>query len=300
VSDPHVLVLGNANVDLVLGEIDGWPAVGTEIMVDRAETRPGGSAGNTALALAGMGVPHLFLATSGSDMNGDWLRAQFPTATTGWAVLDSPTTLTVGIVHKGGDRAFITTPGHLERTRADDLIARIPKAAADNGWAILSGTFLMPDLSDNGEALLDALTAKGWRTAIDPGWPPQGWAAATRQRMAGWMAKADASLINAEEARALAQLDDIERAVAMLANGPVRNRLLVVKRGPHGASAIRDGAYHHAPSPAVDVIDTVGAGDTFNAAFLAALTAGAAVGDALTRGAETAARAISTFPRSYR
>lgn len=299
-SDPHVLVLGNANVDLVLGEIDGWPAVGTEIVVDRAETRPGGSAGNTALALAGMGVPHLFLATTGSDVNGDWLRAQFAAATADWTVLDGATTLTVGIVHKGGDRAFITTPGHLERARAAELIARIPRAAADDRWAILSGTFLMPDLSDNGDALLDALAEKGWRTAIDPGWPPQGWTTATRQRMAGWMAKADASLINEEEARALAQTDDIARAVDMLADGPARDRLLVVKRGPHGASAIGGGAHHHAPSPAVDVIDTVGAGDTFNADFLAALVAGTAIEDALKRGVETAARAISTFPRIYR
>lgn len=299
-SDPHVLVLGNANVDLVLGEVDGWPAVGTEVMVDRAETRPGGSAGNTALALAGMGVPHRFLATTGSDMNGKWLRAQFPADAADWTVLDGATTLTVGIVHKGGDRAFITTPGHLERARAAELIARIPRATADNRWAILSGTFLMPDLSENGDALLDALAAKGWRTAIDPGWPPQGWTATIRDRMTGWMARADASLVNEEEARALAQTGDSARAVDMLADGPARNRLLVVKRGPHGASATADGRHHHAPSPAVRVVDTVGAGDTFNAAFLAELAAGAAIGDALTRGVETAARAISTFPRSYR
>lgn len=297
-TDPHLLVLGNANVDLVMGEIDGWPAVGTEIMVDRAETRPGGSAGNTALALAGLGVPHLFLATTGSDVNGNWLRAQFPAATTDWTVLDGATTLTVGIVHKGGDRAFITTPGHLEGTSASELIARIPRATAGNRWAILSGTFLMPDLSDNGDALLDALAARGWRTAIDPGWPPQGWTAATRRRMAGWMAKADASLINEEEARALAQADDIACAMEMLADRP--DRLLVVKRGPQGASAILRGMQHHAPSPTVEVIDTVGAGDTFNAAFLAALASEADIDDALTRGVETAARAISTFPRTCR
>ncbi|HRP77937.1 MAG TPA: carbohydrate kinase family protein, partial [Aquamicrobium sp.] len=63
---PPILVLGNANVDLVLGEIDGWPEVGTEIMVERAETRAGGSAGNSALALAGMGVAHLFIASTGN------------------------------------------------------------------------------------------------------------------------------------------------------------------------------------------------------------------------------------------
>ena len=40
-----ILVLGNANVDLVLGEVDRWPAIGTEVVVERSEMRAGGSAG---------------------------------------------------------------------------------------------------------------------------------------------------------------------------------------------------------------------------------------------------------------
>ena len=40
-----ILVLGNVNVDLVMGPVDGWPAIGTEIEVERAEMRAGGSAG---------------------------------------------------------------------------------------------------------------------------------------------------------------------------------------------------------------------------------------------------------------
>ncbi len=51
-----LVVLGNVNVDLILGPVAPWPQVGIEIFVPHDELRVGGSAGNTALAWAGLGV----------------------------------------------------------------------------------------------------------------------------------------------------------------------------------------------------------------------------------------------------
>lgn len=295
---PGLLVLGNVNVDLVLGEIDGWPAIGTEIMVDRVEMRPGGSAGNTALALAGLGEPHLLVASTGSDANGIWLREQFDGSTSDWIACEGGTTLTVGIVHKGGDRAFLTTPGHLLHAGADELIARVPEAPGGNAWAILSGAFLMPRLMQAGGRLLEQLAEKGWRTAIDPGWPPQGWEA-VKHLMRGWLARADCALLNADEARALSGLSDLDEATVAIARMLRGDGLLVVKDGANGASVLHWGAEYRAIAPKVAVVDTVGAGDTFNAAFLAALAHGSPLQAALETGVITAARAISTFPRRY-
>lgn len=73
----------------------------------------------------------------------------------------------------------------------------------------------------------------------------------------------------------------------------------MVKRGGQGASCYRDGTILHAAAPAVRVVDTVGAGDTFNAGLLSALSRGADMGEALQLGIAVAARAISTFPRRY-
>src|SRR5690606_33862831 len=123
---PPLLVLGNVNVDLVLGPVAGWPAIGTEIEVERAETRAGGSAGNTALALAGMDEPHLLIASTGDDPNGAFLRGEFREEWSDWIVDPGATTLTVAIVHEGGDRAFFTTPGHLQRADVKTLMERVP------------------------------------------------------------------------------------------------------------------------------------------------------------------------------
>lgn len=296
---PDILLLGNANVDLVLGEIDGWPAIGTEVMVERSEMRPGGSAGNMALALTGMGVPYLFVASTGDDPNGAWLRSQFDARSCRWIVDEGQTTVTVGIVHKGGDRVFFTTPGHLQTARTQDLLDALPKAPHERAIAAISGGYLMPDVATGTDRLLRELSGRGWRTAIDPGWPPSGWNATTLGQMSEWLGLAEFALLNAEELKGITGSDDIDRAASLLLQRLKPSQTLVVKTGPEGARAYRADKHVAAVAPEVRVIDTVGAGDTFNAAFLTALVRGDGLDEALSFGVDTAARAISTFPRRY-
>ena len=294
-----ILVLGNANVDLVLGEVDGWPAIGTEVMVDRSEMRAGGSAGNISLALSGLGVPHRFIASTGNDPNGAWLRAQFDAASCDWIIDECATTVTVGIVHRGGDRVFFTAPGHLQSARLDDLLARLPTASHRRPLAIVAGGFLMPDIRSGTANLLSVLRDKGWRTAIDPGWPPEGWTVETSGLMRSWLETADIALINAEEAKGYARDAVLEDAFRKITARLRQEQILVIKDGANGVQAFRGGKSFKSVSPPVTVIDTVGAGDTFNAAFMAALSAEDDLHAALDRGVVTAARAISTYPRRY-
>lgn len=294
-----LLVLGNANVDLVMGEVAGWPEVGTEIMVPRSEMRPGGSAGNTALALSGMGVPHRFIAATGSDVLGQWLISGFDAASTTWIAMPCATTVTVGIVHEGGDRAFFTAPGHLQQARLEDILERLPAASETAGFAIVSGGFLMPYICAGSSHILTRLKELGWRTAIDPGWPPEGWTEQTRRLCRDWLALADFALLNQEEVRGLSATEELEQAIAVLAGTLGDERTLVVKRGAEGADGFCSGRRLSVEAPAVEVIDTVGAGDTFNAAFLASLAEGGSLEDALRAGVHAASLAISTFPRCY-
>ena len=297
---PGILVLGNVNVDLVLGEIDGWPAVGTEIEVERSEMRAGGSAGNTALALSGLGLPHLLVASVGDDPYGHWLRRQFDTASCDWLPDAGGTTVTVGIVHRGGDRAFFTTPGHLRRAKAVDLRQRIPAAPSAGACAIISGGFLMPDIMEGTADLLGLLKKMGWRTAIDPGWPTVGWAPHCRKLMAEWLRLADIALINDEEACAFGGADELGSAIDNIQAMQPGGALLVIKSGARGAVAACGDNRYEAAAPTVEVVDTVGAGDSFNAAFLGATARGCAVEPALRAGVDCASRAISTYPRRYR
>jgi 2-dehydro-3-deoxygluconokinase len=68
----------------------------------------------------------------------------------------------------------------------------------------------------------------------------------------------------------------------------------VLKRGAGGAAALTSEAWvEHRPSPTSDV-DPVGAGDAFNAGYLAARLSGASVEEALERGARSGADVAST------
>lgn len=291
-----ILVLGNVNVDLVMGPVDGWPAIGTEVEVERAEMRAGGSAGNTTLALTGLGEPHCLVASTGDDPNGIWLRNEFDPAFCDW--IDDPgmTTTTVGIVHKGGDRAFFTTPGHLQRATPEALLARVPAAPRPGSVAILSGNLLMPAIFAATTSILVELRARGWQTAIDPGWPPQGWTAPLRHMFAEWLSHTDHALLNDEEAAALSG----PGALDALAGALSPRGTLVVKRGPEGAIGIRDGVRHEVQAPSVEVIDTVGAGDCFNAGYLARIVTEQSLTDSLAFGVAVASSAISTSPRRYK
>jgi hypothetical protein len=76
--------------------------------------------------------------------------------------------------------------------------------------------------------------------------------------------------------------------------------IVVVKRGPEDVIGIdADGTLVSVKTPRVKVVDTIGAGDVFNAAFLAALCAGNALQVCLSAGARVASHAISTAPRRY-
>jgi sugar/nucleoside kinase (ribokinase family) len=118
--------------------------------------------------------------------------------------------------------------------------------------------------------------------------------------MRGWLRRSGCALVNEVEATSLSGIDDTADAARALHAAMPRNAILVVKCGPDGALAIGpDGAVARAAAPKVDVVDTIGAGDVFNAAFLAALADGMPLADCLAAGTTVASRAVSTRPRSY-
>jgi sugar/nucleoside kinase (ribokinase family) len=293
-------VIGNVNVDLIIGPTAPWPRPGTEIIVDHDELRVGGQAGNTALAWQALGVDFAIAANVGDDQFGRWLREAFGSRAARWAVHPSGTTLSVGITHPDGERTFFTTRGHLPRFSLADVLAALDGRTLAGGYVLVTAAFLTEGLARDYDSLFDWADGHGITVALDTGWPLDGWTEANCAATRNWLARCGLALLNEVESTALAGVADAAEAARRLRAGMPAAAITVVKRGPDGAIAIgADGRLVSAAAPAVEVVDTIGAGDVFNAAFLAALAQDRPLAECLDAGVQVASRAISTRPRRY-
>ncbi|MEO1987653.1 MAG: carbohydrate kinase family protein [Martelella sp.] len=293
-----ICVIGNANLDLVTGSIDDWPEWGTEVFLERSDFRIGGSAANTALALQRLGHPVGLVSATGSDAAGAMITQQFAGAFDRIAVRPGPASISVGILQTGGERSFFSTNGHLDGLDAAFFSSALEDWPLAGAIALVSGGFALPGLMAEHTAFLERLRARGATIAIDPGWPGDGWTDDAIDKAHAWIGLADHILLNDKEALGLSGENAVHAACRALAPHMRADAALVVKRGPEGAACYRHRNYIIEQARALDVIDTVGAGDAFNAGYLSAVAEGAPERAALRRGIDVASAVISEFPRS--
>ncbi|MER8629421.1 PfkB family carbohydrate kinase [Mesorhizobium opportunistum] len=293
-------VIGNVNVDLIVGPVAPWPKAGTETVVDHDELRVGGQAGNSGLAWQALGVDFAIAANVGDDQFGRWLREAFASRAEKWPVRPEGTTLSVGMTHPDGERTFFTTRGHLPRFSLADVLSVLDGNALSGGYALLCGSFLTEDLTRDYEAFFDWADGHGIAVALDTGWPIDGWTEANCAATRTWLSRCHLALFNEVETVTLAATPSPVEAAREIRSSMRQGATFVVKRGPQGAIAIGpDGNLVEATAPDVRVVDTIGAGDVFNAAFLAALAQERPLSACLRAATHVASRAISTLPRNY-
>ena len=276
----RVLVAGDANLDLVLRG-DVVPRFGqAEQLLDGADLVLGSSAGIAAAGLARLGVDTALVARVGADVFGARtceLLADAGVDVASVAVTDDPTGVSV-ILSAPDDRAILTLTGALASLTADEVLA----AFADTGGTHLhvASFFLVPGLARELPAVLARVRERGVTTSLDTNWDP----AERWHGVAECLPHLDVLLPNAQEAVALARAlgDDPADAVAASLGIARRGPLVVVKDGADGGfAATPDGAVVRAPGLVLDVVDTTGAGDSFDAGFLAAWLDGRPLAEAV-------------------
>lgn len=297
---PQFSIVGDVSVDLVLGTLDGWPKIGTEQLLPRSELRAGGSAANSALAARHLGLsPHLIGAIGNDDL-AQWLLLQLAGIRVELQTCASDTTMSVGLLHAGGERTFFTSYGHLQHLTPDFVLKHLPQASPGS-VALFTAPFLLPGLREHFSQLLAQASRKGYQVALDTGWPPEGWTQVHRE-VEGWLAHCDHLLVNELEARSIAnshdEREDLELAVQRVARLLKPGAHLIVKLGAAGALGHVDGrSIRYATQAVPDIFDTVGAGDSFNTGYLAARLNQASLRDALAAGCRTATAILPRFPR---
>lgn len=263
--DGTILCCGEALIDMLPRRTEaGEPAFAPY---------PGGAVFNTAIALGRLGAPAAFFSGLSTDLFGrmldDALAASDVDA--GLAARSNrPTTLAFVTLDNGQARyAFYdeNTAGRMLAVR--DLPAFPPQVAA----MFFGGISLAADPCGAVYSALMRAEAPRRVTMLDPNIRPGfiGDEAAYRDRIAGMIAAADILKLSDEDLHWLEGPGEIAAlARGLLARGP---KIVLVTEGAKGATAHTASAEVFAPARTVAVVDTVGAGDTFNAGVLAALSA---------------------------
>ncbi len=239
---------------------------------------PGGAVFNTAIALGRLGAPSGFLSGISTDLFGEVLIGALDASgvDTALAIRSARPTTLAFVKLIGGQASY----AFYDENTAGRMItpADLPVLPGTVDALFFGGISLMAEPGGaTYQALMEREAGSGRVMMIDPNIRPSFIADETayRARIARMIGLADIVKLSDEDLRWLEGSHGIAAAAArILAQGP---KIVLVTEGAAGAHAFTAAGSVFVPARAVAVVDTVGAGDTFNAGVLAALHAAGAL-----------------------
>jgi sugar/nucleoside kinase (ribokinase family) len=274
----RVAVLGPHIVDVLGRPVEEIPAGQGSGRLTEIRATAAGTAAGTGVDLAKLGASVTSFGAIGTDLLGDLLLMALRAAGINTAGLvrkaGAQTSATILPIRPNGERPAWHVPGATRLLDLTDIdLARLAGCDA----LLLGGPDALRSLSGADLATIVSSAREGGAlVAVDvlhPGSTPD------FARISAALAAADWFWPNADQLRALTGHDDLEQAAsAVLALGTGG---VAVTLGADGCLVTGpDGGLTHVPAIAVDVVDTTGCGDGFNAGMLTGLLLGCAPVDA--------------------
>lgn len=253
-----ILVSGDANLDL-LAKVERLPQAGEEVEALSLEKAVGGVGANVAVTVARLGGLCGYLACLGNDEAGAFvlreLRAQG--VGVGWVRSDPfhPTGMVFVAVDDRGEKMMFA---HRGANLLVDVswLGRIDLSA-------LAIVHLSAPAPGFGCEIARLARDKGVRVSLDPGSILSQRGLAAVENILPW---ADLLLLNERECYRLSGKEILSEACQYLASLGVG--IIAIKRGEKGAALYTKGRLTYYAGFAVEVVDTTGAGDCFDGAFL--------------------------------
>ena len=261
-----ILVAGEINPDLILsGQVE--PVFGqAERLVDSADLVVGSSSVIFACAAVRLGLKAAFIGLCGEDIFGRFMLAEMqkrginiehvivrPGEQTGLSVI-----LNRPLGRGGDDRAILTYPGLIPALTAEAVTDDLLRQARH---LHIASYFLQTRLQPGLPGLFRRARRLGLTTSLDTNYDPS-------EMWAGFeelLPLVDVFLPNAQEALSLTRAASVDQALEQLSG---LSKTVAIKLGRGGAVARRGNEQRRAGSIPVQVVDTVGAGDTFDAGFI--------------------------------
>lgn len=286
---PRLVVVGELCVDLVVGLADEPIRFGQhEQVVPSTTLTMGSSSAITACGAAALGVPTTMVGVRGDDEFGAYIVREL--AARGVDIAEVrvdprvPTGSSTHLTRPDGDRAILTAMGSIGRTTAADVTdAVLERASHLHGGSY----FLQEALWSQAPYLFERARAAGISTSLDGNFDPtEEW----DRGILEVLAHCDVFFGNEQELTGITGADHLDAAVAAVLERMPSGAVVVCKLGAYGAYvAWREGeavARVSAATPDApgELVDTVGAGDSLAAGFLAGLLDGRSVEECLRLG----------------
>ncbi|MFN8593379.1 MAG: carbohydrate kinase family protein [Thermomicrobiales bacterium] len=278
-----VVSVGGAGLDTVI-TLDRLPAHDEKVLGAFVGYVGGGPASNFACAASRLGLRATTLGKVGNDDAGRLIVkgfAQFGVDTSNIQVIPGQASnFTICMIDPSGEKAVVVVP-MLDEALPHDVVERVlPQSRL---------LFGMPNDREEFGKLIAVAHASGTEVMIDV----EATVVPDPPDMVNFLAGVDIASFN-QASFTVATGDEPSLAAArkLLAHGP---RLVVVTLGARGALAVSRDDIAESPGFAIEVVDTTGASDTFNAAFVRAMFDGASLVEGLRFANAAAALAVTGF-----
>jgi sugar/nucleoside kinase (ribokinase family) len=266
-----VTIAGEINMDLILYGLPEVMPIERELLASGFGMTLGSSSAIVAHNLAALGVSVGFVTRLGDDPLGSIALERLAEKGVDISCVKrvsggTSTGVTILLTHEG-KRHILTYPGTMfEMTAADLDLSYLASARHFHLSSLFLHKALQPDLP----GILRQLKSEGLSLSLDTNDDPEDRWGAPLDELLGIV---DIFLPNEDEACRITRKSDAESAIEVLAK---RVPLVAIKCGKRGSLVEKDGRRWFVPSQLVTPVDTIGAGDSFDAGFLAAYLRGEA------------------------
>jgi len=258
-----VIVIGELNIDLILNQIEGFPEVGKEILADKMTLTLGSSSAICASNLSSLGFKVAFIGKLGNDVFGRFIIDQLKDkgVDTSLVIIDDnlKTGATIALSY-GEDRAMVTYQGAMSHLSIDDIDSKKLKQAKHLHF---SSYFFQPGFKNSLNILFKKAKEVGLSTSLDVQWDPFEKWDLDLEKVLPFV---DVFIPNEVELLNLTGETNLNSAINKTKN---LSKYLIVKRGVKGSIlCYNDKEIAQEPFLNKNIVDTIGAGDSFNAGFI--------------------------------
>ena len=267
-----VLVIGSTVADIIV-RLDKIPVTGGDVNVKWQKLSMGGCAFNVSQAIRNCDVPYLLFSATGTGIYADYVRSQVAEMGVTRADLnpDEPNGCCYCLVEDGGERTFICDHGTEYRYKKEWFDALNPE---DFDCAYICG-LEMEEVT--GDIVIDFLRESKIPVYFAPG-PRIN--ELEKEKMKRILALKPILHVNETEATTFSGKNTLREAAEALQS--LTHNMVVITAGEKGSCCLsKDGEWYEVPAFKVNVVDTIGAGDSHIGTFIGQMKLGKSIPDAL-------------------